>query len=239
MSNPLVSVVIAVKNGERYLAQAIESVLAQDYRPFELIVVDGHSTDRTELIARSYRDVLFVEQENDGIPDAWNQGIRQARGPFLAFLSSDDFWEPDKLTRQLNHLQNHPETLYTVACFRYFVEPGFALPPGFNPDLLDRDLVGLIMETLVARRQVFQRVGVFNTAYSIAEDVDWFARAKDMQVPTAVIPEVLLHKRIHDSNASSAAAVNTPNLLRILRHSIHRQMARQSADDARKGEAHA
>jgi glycosyltransferase involved in cell wall biosynthesis len=239
MSNPLVSVIIAVKNGEQYLAQAVESVLAQDYRPWELVVIDGHSTDRTELIARSYPDVLFVEQEKDGIPDAWNQGIQQARGPLLAFLSADDYWAPGKLTQQVDHLQNHPEILYGVACFRYFVEPGFSLPPGFNPDLLGRDLVGFIMETLVARREVFQRVGVFNTAYRIAEDVDWFARAKDMQVPMAVLPAVLLHKRIHDRNASSAAAVNTPNLLRILRQSIHRQAAHQAADDASQGEAHA
>lgn len=234
MVKPLVSVIIPVKNGERFLSQSIESVLAQDYRPIEIIVIDGRSTDRTAEIAGSFDEVQYVEQINEGIPDAWNLGIDRANGPLLAFISSDDRWTPQKLTCQVGHMERHPEQLYTIAMFRYFLEQGHTIPKGFNPQLLDRDLIGRIMETLVARREVFEKVGRFDTSFRIGEDVDWYARAKDMAVPMAVISEVLLHKRIHDQNASADAAVGTPLLLRIVRESIQRQ--RQQATTDRKGD---
>lgn len=223
MSNPLVSVIIPAKNGERFLAQAIDSVLAQDYRPFELIVIDGHSSDATAAIARSYPEARFIEQRGAGIPHALNQGIEQSNGDLLAFLSADDQWTADKLSRQVDYLVAHPNFLFASALFRYHQEPGCALPAGFNPQLLDRELVGRIMETLLARRGAFERIGIFNPEYSIAHDVDWFSRAQDQGVSMGVVPQVLLHKRIHNANTSSAAAVNTPQLLRIMRASIQRR----------------
>jgi glycosyltransferase involved in cell wall biosynthesis len=229
VSNPLVSVVLPVKDGERFLAEAVESVRAQDYRPLELIVVDGGSADRTAAIARSFPEVRYVEQPDRGVARAWNLGLAHARGPVVAFLSSDDRWTPDKLSRQVGHLGSHPELLFVVGLFRYFLEPGHALPPGFNPGLLGRDLVGRVMETLVARREAFERVGPFNPEFRVAEDVDWFARAKDLGVPMAVVPQVVLHKRVHDRNLSADAAVNTPLLLRALRASVRRQQGRPGA----------
>ena len=128
MSAPLVSVIMAVRNGERFLRQAIESVLAQDYRPIEIILVDGQSTDRTADIARSYPDVRYVYQENLGIANAYNIGVRAAEGEFVAFLSHDDLWLPNKLSMQVNYLITHPEIGYTVAATRFLLEPGFSFP---------------------------------------------------------------------------------------------------------------
>ena len=239
MSDPVVSVVIPVYNGERFLAEALGSVFAQDYQPLEVVVVDDGSTDGSARLAWGFAGVVYAHQANAGPAAAHNRGARLARGDFLAFLDADDVWAPDKLTRQVGHLGSHPELLFVVGLFRYFLEPGHALPPGFNPGLLGRDLVGRITGTLVARREAFEQVGLFNPDSRVAEDVDWFARAKDLGVPMAVVPHVVLHKRIHDRNLSAAAAVNTRELLKALRGSVRRQQARRDAGGAEGGGAYA
>ncbi len=225
MSNHLVSVIIIVKNGERFLASAIDSVLKQDYRPLELIVLDGHSTDKTQVIAQSYPDVSYIQQQKSGVSDAYNLGVDNAKGKLVAFLSHDDLWTPDKLTIQVKYMLQHPEVLYTIAKVKYFLEPGTVSPAGFRKELLKGERVGRIMETLVARKSVFEKVGKFDTGLNIAGDVDWYSRANDLQIPMAIIPRVLLHKRIHGTNISLNVDENNQNLLKALRQSVHRKKA--------------
>lgn len=226
MSGPSVSVVIAVRNGERFLAAAIASVLAQQLAPREVIVVDGQSEDGTAEIARSFALVRYVRQSNTGIANAWNHGIAAATGELVAFLSHDDLWTPDKLAVQVQYLREHPAIQYTTARVRFFLEPGCAIPAGFRPELLEGDHVGTIMETLVARRALFDAIGGFDPKLSTAEDVDWFARAADAGIPAAVLPRVLLRKRIHDANLSITSAANDRNLLAVLQRSIARKRGR-------------
>jgi glycosyltransferase involved in cell wall biosynthesis len=221
--SPLVSVIIAVKNGERFLAEAIQSVLAQEYRPIEIIVVDGHSTDKTGQIAQSFADVRYVQQGNTGVSDAYNLGIETAQGELVAFLSHDDLWLVDKLSHQVEYMTQHPQVQYTITKMMFFLEPGLALPPGFKATLLTEAQIGRVMETLVAHKRLFSQIGTFNTGYSIASDVDWYARANDQQIPMALIPEVLVHKRVHDHNTSADAQTNNQQLLKILRRSVQRK----------------
>ena len=225
MKNPLVSVVMIVKNGEKYLHYAIKSVLIQNYEPVEIIIVDGHSNDATEKIAKSYPKVRFVKQEKKGVSDAYNLGIENAKGEFVAFLSHDDTWTPDKLKKQMTYLLEHPEIQYVISKIKYFIEPGATPPSSFRERLLNETPVGRIMETLVARKQAFNLVGKFNTDLSTAEDVDWYARAADANIPMAVIPEVLLNKRIHEDNLSLDVMKNNQNLLKALRESVKRKKA--------------
>jgi hypothetical protein len=131
-----------------------------------------------------------------------------------------------------------PGLAYTIAWFRFFLEPGCAVPRGFNAGLLDRDLIGRIPETLVARREAFEVVGRFSAAYAAAQDVEWFVRAQETGAPMAVIPQVLLHKRVHDANLSSNATVNTPALLQVLRHSLKRRRAGQRSGNPADGGPH-
>jgi glycosyltransferase involved in cell wall biosynthesis len=223
MKNPLVSVVMIVSNGEKYIKFAIESVLSQHYEPLEIIVVDGHSIDKTEVIAKCYSKVRFVRQEKSGVSDAYNLGIEEARGDFVAFLSHDDIWTPDKLHTQMSYMLDNPAIQYTISKIRYFLEPGATLPSGFRKSLLKETPVGRIMETLVARKEVFDGVGKFNTNLSTAEDVDWYARAADANIPMAIMPNVLLHKRIHGENISLDVSKNNQNLLKALRLSVRRK----------------
>jgi glycosyltransferase involved in cell wall biosynthesis len=108
---PIVSVVIPVYNGERYLAQAIQSVLEQTYKNFELIVVDDGSTDGSAATAKSFEDarLRYHYQKNGGASKARNTGIELARGGLIAFLDSDDVWLPQKLEKQIAYLEAHNE----------------------------------------------------------------------------------------------------------------------------------
>ncbi len=223
MIKPLVSIIIAVKNGERFLDSAIRSVLKQDYRPIEIIVIDGQSEDETARIAQSFNEVRYIMQVNRGVADAYNVGIDAALGDIVAFLSHDDLWTPNKLKIQVNYLIENPDIQYTIAKVKYFVEAACVIPSGFRQQLLESEHIGRIMETLVVRKSLFSITGVFRTDLTTAEDVDWFARANDMGIPMVVIPNVLLLKRIHDSNISLNVVVNNRNLLKALRQSVKRK----------------
>lgn len=228
-SNPLVSAIISVQNGEEFLAQAIESVLAQDYEPLELLIVLGNSVDRTEEIARSYEETRCILQNGRGIAAASNIGIHNARGSLVAFLSHDDLWKPKKLSTQVGYMMEHSELQYTTARVKFFLEPRYDMPSGFRRELLTGDHIGHIMETLVAKKNLFEKMGYFDPKLKFALDVDWFSRARDMKIPTAVIPEVLLLKRIHDSNVSIISKDNT-YLFRAVRRSIQRKKIMEDSD---------
>ena len=103
MTPGLISCVIPVFNGERYLGEALESVLAQSYQPLEVIVVDDGSTDETAEVARRYGErVRYVWQPNAGETAARNLGLTAAHGEFIAFLDADDVWDSEKLERQIH-----------------------------------------------------------------------------------------------------------------------------------------
>jgi glycosyltransferase involved in cell wall biosynthesis len=219
---PLVSCIIPVYNGERYLAEAIESVRAQTYRPIEVIVVDDGSTDGSADIAQSYDDARYIYQPNQGVAVSRNTGIAAAQGDYVAFLDQDDRWTPDKLSVQMGYLLEHSHVDYVLARQRMFLEAGGTLPSWVRPGLLEGEPLGFL-GTLVARKTVFERIGNFDPAYQVTTDADWFFRAKDAGISMTYLDEVLLHKRIHSDNESRRARLNNVELLRIARVSIKRQ----------------
>lgn len=216
-----ISVIIAVRNGERYLSRALRSVAAQDLPPQEILVVDGASTDRTRQIAES-AGVRVITQTGKGIADAYNCGIASSTGDLVAFLSCDDEWTPDKLRVQSEYMNANPGLLYTLALAQSRLEEGQTPPAGFRMELLEREHSGA-METLMARREVFEKVGPFDTRFQTAEDLDWFARANDLNIPMARIPHLLLIKYVHDANLSLTTPTNNKSILSLLRKSIHRK----------------
>lgn len=221
--HPLVSVIIPVFNGARYLRAALESVFAQTYRPFEVIVVDDGSIDDSGVIAQSFSEVRHIRQENQGVAAARNHGIEAARGEFFAFLDQDDLWTADKLKLQIEYLLNNQDLGYTLTQQQYFLEPGTTLPAWFRKELLTSVHTGWVLGTLVVRRTVFEQVGKFATGYSAANDSDWFFRAKAAGIPMAVVPELLLLKRIHETNDSARAKEILSELLKVVKSSLDRQ----------------
>lgn len=113
MSPPLVSVVIGTFNSELFLNQTLTSVFAQTFEDFEVIVIDNLSKDRTLDIARSYGDRVQIRvMDHDCLPGVTrNEGVRMARGKYVAFLDSDDAWRPTKLERQVAFMEAHPDTI--------------------------------------------------------------------------------------------------------------------------------
>lgn len=233
MKDSLISVILPVKNGERFLAESIKSVLSQDYRPIELLVVDGHSTDRTPEIAQSFQGVNYIIQVGDGVADAWNFGLEKSKGEFIAFMSSDDLWTSNKLSLQANWLNENPEIKFVIPQVRFFLTPGSALPPGFREDILAEVHLGIKLEALLARRSLFAEVGTFRTDMKLAQDVEWWARVKDQNVPSAVIREVLLYKRVHEQNLSysSSPSASNQSLLFALRQSVKRKKNQSSGTE--------
>ena len=219
--HPLISVILPVKNGERWLGEAIESVLAQAYPRLELIVVDGHSEDRSAEIARFYPEVTCIEQEGDGLAEAWNQGVQMSRGELIAFLDSDDRWTPAKLEAQVDLLERRPELAGAIGMARFFLSPGATPPPGMRPHLLEGEHVARMPGALLVRRGVFDSVGDFDPAYQLALDVDWFARVKDAGFEIVPVGQLVLEKRFHAANLSHSEPDR-----------YHREMVRAMRDSA-------
>jgi glycosyltransferase involved in cell wall biosynthesis len=228
----LVSIIIAVKNSAAYLASCLESVAAQTFTDYEIVVVDGRSTDATEAIARSYARVRFFQQIGNGFADAWNCGLREARGEYIAFIDSDDWWTPNKLAGQFAMLQSDPSLEGVIGKVRFFLEPGELPPRGFRAKVLDRDHVAHMPGVLMARRRLFEHIGDWGEGWVVANDIDWFLKLKDSRLPIGILDEVVLHKRVHSRNFSYATAENPvypQEVLRLLRDSILRKRANKVA----------
>jgi glycosyltransferase involved in cell wall biosynthesis len=230
MTLPSVSVVMPVWNGARYLGEALQSIQAQTLLPLEMIIVDDSSADGTGEIVRAHAKTApypvrhIVRPPGSGVYTALNLGIGEARGDLIAFLSYDDRWLPHKLESQVAHMVAHSHLEYVVARFEYFLDPGAQPPASFNRALLGKVLTGRILEALLVRRALFARIGDFSTEYVAGSDVDWYERAASLEIPMAVMLDVLVHKRIHDVNYTNQHVVqNNAELLRIVRRSIHRR----------------
>lgn len=229
MKRPFVSAVIPAYNRAHLLGEAIASALEQGYAPLEIIVVDDGSTDATGDVARSFTGVRVIRQENQGVAAARNAGIAASRGELIAFLDSDDTWTRDKLRVQVGHHENHPEVGYSVTHLRNVLAPGVACPKWLPPRFLEGTHVGMATCTLMVRRDVFDRVGVFDPKFRVAEDTDWLCRAKDAGVPMAIIPEALLTRLVHQQNLSGLEAHNPEVWLRIMKASFDRKRAARAA----------
>lgn len=195
-----VSVLIPAYNREAYLGEAIESALAQTLPPREIIVVDDGSTDRTAQVASSYGEtVRCISQENQGIGAARNTGLKNACGDLIAILDSDDLWAPAKLELQAACLEAHPNCDMVFCHMKPFLSP--EIDPAAAPKLDLREIPALNPASLLARREVFARAGLFPTARHAPEFFPWFTRACDRGLTYHILPETLLLRRIHLTNS--------------------------------------
>lgn len=221
---PPVSVILPVYNSGRFLHAAIESVLAQTLLEFELIIVDGGSTDGTGEIARGFGGrVRHFGTGRDNVSIAKNFGLNHAQHDIIAFMSGDDLWLPDKLEKQVRSIATHQGAAISICRIRYFLHEGHEWPASFPERLRTGEHTARICETLVCNRDAFERIGPFEETLQTAEDVDWFARAQHLEVPIEEIPEVLVHKGVHDQNTSIVSSSARADLMRALGGSIRRK----------------
>ncbi|UXX80816.1 glycosyltransferase [Reichenbachiella carrageenanivorans] len=201
MKLPLVTIIVIVKNGEKYLATALESIINQSYKNIELLLVDGGSDDETLTIAQRYPETQILHQPNHGIANAYNFGIQSANGNLITFLSHDDKWAADKLKHQVEAFETNPNLDYCITDVEYQVEANTVVPLGFRKELLGKPVKGFMMESLMVKRSTYDKIGFYDPKLSVSEDTDWFFRCIDFDLTYCHIPKVLIYKKIHDSNA--------------------------------------
>jgi len=220
-------VIIPVYNGERFLAEAIQSVLAQTLPPDEIIVVDDGSTDSTaQVVAGLSRTALapirYVYQANRGPSAARNQGLRLAQGDVIAFLDADDCWPEHKLAVQMAHLAASPAAGMAWGMVQMceiadgHMKP-IAVPPCYGPN------VG----SLLLRRSAFEIVGLYDESLRLGEDLEWLARAQERQLPYVRHSDVVLWYRYHGGNVWLGQPNPERSVLLVARKLVERR--RQSA----------
>jgi len=221
----LISVVIPVYNGERFLKAAVESVLDQDYIRLEVIVVDDGSTDSSGTIARSFdKPVTCISQVNAGLGAARNAGIQASRGEFLAFLDADDLWTSDKLASQVKRLNEVPELECIFGLVDHFQDEDISGRFVVN---VAGAAVGPVAGTMLIRRESLERVGLFATDRRLGEFIDWWARARDAGLRYEILPQVALRRRVHGANMTITQSANHSDYLHVLKAALDRRRAAQ------------
>jgi len=207
---PKVSVIIPTYNSANYLPEAIESVLAQTYKDFEIIVINDGSTDNTKEIVAPYLDrIIYSEVPNGGPAKARNRAIRESSGEYVAFLDADDIWYPDKLDRQITVLsgnQNyslvHSDASYTRTYSSQESRTWFNLKKRVKTGWVFSELLSenfILVPSVIIKRDCLERVGLFDEDLKCWEGYDlWLRIAFEHQIGLVNTP--LFFRRIHESN---------------------------------------
>lgn len=222
-TNSLVSVIIPAFNAEKFIKDAIESVVSQTFQNFEILVIDDGSTDLTKEIVLSIEDsrIKYIYKNNGGASSARNKGIENATGKYIAFLDYDDLWMPDKLQMQLDKFSGEPD-LGLVYCWvesidiegktRFFSKPdneGWVYNDLFFDNFLHNGSVPLI------KTKCFEKVGLFDENLSNAQDWQmWFNIAKYYKF--GVVKEILVKYRVRDDSLSKMHRKLNKSFIKIM-----------------------
>ena len=203
-----ISVIMAAYNHGKYIRTALESILQQPYSQMEIVVVDDGSTDATEavvrgLIQKSVIPIHYLKQANQGQAAAFNVALRQVRGEVIAFLDADDLWPPSRLPSQLSLFnQSEPSGTSKIGIVlgrKEYFSDAIHVNPIELANANQRAVHYCLAASLIAR-WVFDSVGEFDGSVGFCADWDWFARAREMGIPTQPDPRVTVLGRIHGSN---------------------------------------
>jgi len=228
----LISVIIPVYNGERYLREAIESVLSQECRPLELIVVDDGSTDGSAAIIQQFGPpVRYHYQPNAGLGATRNAGVTLAQGIFLAFLDADDLWAPDKLALQFRAFADDSSLDISFGLVSQFHSPELDETTRQSITRTDAPLSGYHPGTMLLRKETFQRIGPFITDRQFGEFIDWYARAKEQDLKMQVLPDIVMRRRLHGANMGIRHKANREDYARVI-GDVLRKRRRSRLSDA-------
>jgi len=227
VQRPSVSVIVPVYNAGEYLAEALDSVLAQDYDPVEVVVVDDGSTDGSAAIA-AQRPVRLIRRAHAGIASTRNAGVAAANGELIAFLDADDVWLPGTLALRVEHLIANPELDYVLARIEIFGDGELKAPSWLPADWASRPQPGML-PTFVGRAALVAAIGGFDEAFVLGEDGDWLARLSDAGVRGESLDAVCARCRRHPGNTTLRLREHVrPTLVQAMRGSIERKRAAQA-----------
>lgn len=200
--NPLISVIIPTFNRAHVLLRAVDSVLKQSYKHFELIVVDDGSTDHTDELLSSYvreGKIQYLKQENKGVSSARNFGVRSSKGEWLAFLDSDDEWLKVKLQKQVDFLRERPD-LRLIHGEELWVRNGKRV----NQKKIHQKFGGFIYEkclplclispsAVMIERKLYEEMGGFDEEFIVCEDYDLWLKITSLY-EVGFVPDPIIYK---------------------------------------------
>lgn len=225
-----ISCIVPVFNMERYVGEALQSVLSQSQRHCEILVVDDGSSDSTAREVQRFGDaVIYLHQPHAGVSAARNLGVGRARGEFICFLDADDRYHPAKLRDQIDAFTCNPKLEFCDAHSRYFWTEELTE----NERRADHRYAHPFWETLapghistwMVRRAAFDRVGLFDEDLHFSEDTDWLLRCRDAGVVRQTLPQCLSSRRLHPGNATAG---NRQRQVEGVVRAITRSRARKS-----------
>lgn len=232
------SVIIPTYKVEKYIAAAIESVIAQTYQNFEIIVVDDDSPDRSVEICQQFTDsrIKIVSQKNRGLAGARNTGIRHAQGDYIALLDGDDLWLPEKLEKHFEHLENSPSVGISFSRSAFIDEAGNPLGTYLMPKLKEITPADLLRDNpvgngsaAVIRREVLEAIKFqdnlygdieyfyFDDVFRQAEDIEcWLRIAIQTNWQIEGIPEALTLYRVNSGGLSASLLKQLESLQKVI-----------------------
>lgn len=231
--NPPISVILPVFNGEKYLREAYESIVAQNYFPLETILVDDGSTDKSAEIAKLFNPpVHYFYQPHKGLGAALNLGLNHARGEFLSFLDADDLWADRKLSKQIAAFENDPELDMVFGHVKSFITPELRADKAASTSKLEKAMPGYCKGAMLIRRSSFCRVGPFSADFQVGDFVDWYMRALEQNLKTLMLPDVVLFRRLHNANQGIRDRAFQTDYVRIVKASLDRRRRKGDSENA-------
>lgn len=219
---PRVSVVIPVFNGERFIAETIESVLNQGHNNLEVIAVNDGSTDNSLDVLKSFGSrIAVLSQENKGQAVARNAGLYAAKGSIIGLLDADDLWPEGRLQLCLSYLTDESPYDFVRGHVRYFRGKGEAVEDHLEPIILE-PLIGACLY----RASVFEKIGYFDEELRQGEDFDWNIRLRESECREKRLEEVTLLYRRHDTNLTNDETFVKQGQVNAFRKKLERDRAR-------------
>jgi glycosyltransferase involved in cell wall biosynthesis len=222
---PLVTAIIPVFNGEKYLREAVDSIRRQRHPRLEIVVVDDGSADGSAALAEGLGSpVRLVRQPHRGLAAAHNRGVAAAAGDLIAFLDCDDVWTEEKLSVQLALLREHPGIDIVLGhTRRMWMAPSGE--EGTPTRHVSEPVLALALGAALVRRPVLDAVGPFDETITHSDDWDWFMRAREAGVRLVVHPEVTVLYRRHGENMTNQVEASRLSFAKMLQKSIARRRA--------------
>jgi len=223
MDKPKISVIIPVLNGERFIAEAIQSVFDQNWEPLEIIVIDDGSSDKTDEVVKNIQGNLhYYYQPNRGIACARNHGVKKANGDLITFIDADDVWVKDKLEIQTNLMNKNPDVEVIIGLL--LLTPILSKDELYRMDLAKKKgAFATQLGSSLIKKHVFEKVGMFDEQMLMSEDVDWFYRLREQNINVMVHKEIVEFYRLHDQNITNDKPLTNFYILKAYKQSLDRR----------------